>query len=209
MLSSETKQEIRQAFVSGQLQVESIDRNQPVWRTLADVLQHHTAHKKAFKVATVGGCEVVVTEDHSLFLVQEGELHEILTRNLEVGSPLAVVTDGSLMADAVISLEGVNSLELSYDLSVPGPENFVLSNGVVAHNSYSIGGISLDIDKASKYEAAMQSAADQFDKQLEKAKLTVKVVRGLQQPKYGTGIRSSFGPHTGRGVLSPRKFVGI
>lgn len=82
-------------------------------------------------------------------------------------------------------------------------------NWIADEFNYSIGGISLDIDKASKYEAAMQSAADQFDKQLEKAKLTVKVVRGLQQPKYGTGIRSSFGPHTGRGVLSPRKFVGF
>jgi hypothetical protein len=82
-------------------------------------------------------------------------------------------------------------------------------NWIADEFNYSIGGVSLDIDKASKYEGAMQSSSDQFDKQLENAKKTVKIVKGLQQPKYGTGIRSAFGPFVGRGVLSPRKFVGF
>lgn len=73
--------------------------------------------------------------------------------------------------------------------------------------SYSIGGISLDLDKSSKYDTLKQGASDQFDKQLEKAKATVKFIKGLQQPKYGMGIRSSFGPFQGRGVISPRKFM--
>lgn len=75
--------------------------------------------------------------------------------------------------------------------------------------SYSIGGISLDLDKSSKYDTLKQGASDQFDKQLEKAKATVKFIKGLQQPKYGMGIRSSFGPFQGRGVISPRKFMGV
>lgn len=75
--------------------------------------------------------------------------------------------------------------------------------------SYSIGGVSLDIDKASKYEAAYQTLSDRWDKQLELAKSTVKIVRGLQQPKYGMGIRSSFGSFTRDSVLTPAKFVGF
>jgi hypothetical protein len=82
-------------------------------------------------------------------------------------------------------------------------------NWVADEFDYSIGGVSLGIDKASKYEAAMNAAADQFDKQLDRAKATVNFVRGLQQPKFGTGIRSSFGPYVGAGVLTPRKFVGF
>jgi hypothetical protein len=82
-------------------------------------------------------------------------------------------------------------------------------NWIADEFDYSIGGISLSIDKSSKYEGAYQAASDQFDKQLEKAKLTVNVVRGLQQPRFGMGIRSSFGPYVGRGVLSPRKFIGF
>ena len=82
-------------------------------------------------------------------------------------------------------------------------------NWIADEFSYSIGGISLDLDKSSKYESAYSGASEQFDKQLERAKLTVKFIRGLQQPKYGIGIRSSFGPYVGRGVLTPSKFMGV
>jgi hypothetical protein len=81
-------------------------------------------------------------------------------------------------------------------------------NWVADEFDYSIGGVSLNLEKSSKYEALKSSASDQFDKMLEKAKQTIKIVKGLQQPKYGAGIRSSFGPYVGRGVLSPRKFLG-
>lgn len=82
-------------------------------------------------------------------------------------------------------------------------------NWIADEFDYSIGGISLNLDKSSKYESALQYASDQFDKQIEKAKMTVKIIKGLQQPRYGVGIRSSFGPFAGRGVLSPRRFMGV
>jgi hypothetical protein len=82
-------------------------------------------------------------------------------------------------------------------------------NWIADEFDYSIGGISLNLEKSSKYESAAASTAETFDKQLEKAKATVNVIKGLQQPRYGTGIRSAFGPYAGRGVLSPRKFVGL
>ena len=82
-------------------------------------------------------------------------------------------------------------------------------NWVQEEFSYSIGGVSLDLDKSSKFESAKQGASELFDKQLEKAKATVKFTKGLQQPKYGTGIRSAFGPFTARGQITPAKFVGM
>jgi hypothetical protein len=75
--------------------------------------------------------------------------------------------------------------------------------------SYSIGGVSLDIDKSSKYEAAANNFKDLFDSQLERAKSSIKIVKGLQQSRFGVGIRSSFGPYSGRGVLTPSKFIGF
>lgn len=81
-------------------------------------------------------------------------------------------------------------------------------NWISEEFSYSVGGISLDIDKSSKYESAYQAMNDQFDKQLEKAKSTVKILRGLQQPRFGVGIRSAFGPYQSRSSLGPRKFIG-
>jgi hypothetical protein len=85
---------------------------------------------------------------------------------------------------------------------------FALSmNWIHEEFSYSIGGISLDIERSSKYQSLMDSANSQFDKATEAKVNTVKLIRGLQQPKYGMGVRSSFGPAAGRGVLSPRSFM--
>lgn len=85
---------------------------------------------------------------------------------------------------------------------------FALSvNWVHDEFDYSIGGISLSIEKSSKYESLKQNAESQLDKATEAKARTVKFIRGLQQPKFGFGVRSSFGPNVGRGVLSPRSFV--
>lgn len=87
--------------------------------------------------------------------------------------------------------------------------NALRINWISEEFDYSIGGVSLSIEKSSKYEAAYQSMTDQFDKQIEKAKATVKIIRGLQQPRFGMGVRSAFGPYVGAGVLTPRKFSGF
>lgn len=87
--------------------------------------------------------------------------------------------------------------------------NALRINWIAEEFDYSIGGVSLNLERSSKYEAAYQAASDQFDKQLEKAKATINVVKGLQQPRFGMGIRSAFGPFTGRGVLTPAKFIGF
>ena len=85
---------------------------------------------------------------------------------------------------------------------------FALSiNWVHDEFDYSIGGISLSIERSSKYESLKQNAEGQLDKATEAKARTVKFIRGLQQPKFGFGVRSSFGPNVGRGVLSPRSFV--
>lgn len=85
----------------------------------------------------------------------------------------------------------------------------VMLNWVADEFDYSIGGVSLTIEKSSKYESAYQAIKDNWTEQLERAKATVRIISGLQQPRYGIGIRSAFGPYTGAGILSPAKFVGF
>lgn len=85
-------------------------------------------------------------------------------------------------------------------------------NWIVDEFGYSIGGVSLDLEKSSKYQGMAESVDSRFKDMLSSttgAKATVKVIRGLQQSKYGIGIRSSFGPSVGRGALTPRRFLGI
>ena len=72
---------------------------------------------------------------------------------------------------------------------------------------YSIGGVSLSIEKSSKYESLKSNAEGQLQLATEAKARTTKYMRSLTQPRFGRGVRSAFGPHVGAGVLSPRKFV--
>lgn len=81
------------------------------------------------------------------------------------------------------------------------------ANWIVDEFDYSIGGISLSLDRSSKYEGLKSSAEQMWSMSVEAKARTTKFMRGLSQPKYGVGIRSAFGPHVGRGVLSPRNFI--
>lgn len=174
---------------------------------ISDVMQHHIPHKPRVCVFLENGTSVTSSVDHSFFLepnqtVAGGDLCE--------GSAICSVINGicgKIKIASVVALPP--SSEPLYDLCVPGDQNFVLTNGILAHNSYSIGGVSLDINKASEYASAKENAEQQFTEQLERAKQTVKIFKGLQQPRYGIGIRSSFGPSTGRGTLTPSKFIGL
>lgn len=210
-LSESDRVALRSSFLKGQLKVRAVDAQGCVsWHPVTDVLQHHTGHKAAYSVATDLG-SVVATEDHSLFRydLATGKILEIPTSDLKVGDLLAFAQGSKVSGSVVQSVTRVLPLQTSYDLSVPGPQNFVLSNGMVAHNSYSIGGISLDLDKSSKYQSLYDSVKSSWDEQLDRAKRTVKIVKGLQQSRYGIGIRSAFGPYSGAGQLTPRAFVGF
>ncbi len=141
------------------------------------------------------------------FIWQDGELDEFIQRSL----------DEIIAAPPRTPFANVDSMVQARKewttLLLTGAMYFALHalqiNWIADEFDYSIGGVSLNLEKSSKYEAAAASSQEQFDKQLEKAKATINIIKGLQQPRYGTGIRSAFGPYAGRGVLSPRKFVGL
>lgn len=82
----------------------------------------------------------------------------------------------------------------------------VAINWVADEFSYSIGGVSLDLDRSSKYQGLMNDAEDKLTKMADAKKETTKFVVGLRQSRFGMGVRSAFGPATGRNVLSPRSF---
>lgn len=141
------------------------------------------------------------------YIWEDGELKEYLERSMDMISlypPYTPFTNldvlaGQYPAWRTVLLTGA----MVYALQA------LQLNWIADEFDYSIGGVSLSIEKSSKYESARAAAKEQFDSQIEKAKSTVNVVRGLQQPRYGTGIRSSFGPYAGAGVLTPSKFMGV
>jgi len=141
------------------------------------------------------------------YIWEDVELHEYLLRSLDMISAQPPRTPFSSVDQLVAQQPEWRTLLLTG--AMVHALQALRINWIADEFDYNIGGISLALDKSSKYESAYQAASDQFDKQIEKAKLTVNVVKGLQQPRFGIGIRSSFGPYVGRGVLSPRKFVGF
>lgn len=208
-MSPEDREDLKRALKGGTLRVEAVDpaTGQASLRAVAAVLRHSTPHKPLVKVTLVDGRGVTCTVDHSLFLMEEEGVRPVEAGELRPGALLATVKEGWAEGVEVASVVTLPAVPYTYDLSVPGPENFSLANGILAHNSYSIGGVSLDIERASKYESLKQNAESQFDKAAEAKARTVKLIRGLQQSKYGIGVRSSFGPALGRGILSPRSFL--
>ena len=85
----------------------------------------------------------------------------------------------------------------------------VTLNWIQEDFDYSIGGVSLSIQKSAKYQSMANDINGRWNDQVVAAKETVKIIRGLKQNRFGIGIRSSFGPSVGRGALTPRRFMGI
>jgi hypothetical protein len=73
--------------------------------------------------------------------------------------------------------------------------------------SYSISGVSLDIEKSSKYMSLKDELGAEFDKQIEAAKAGLKYIVGLKQAKFGIGLQSSLGPLSRPGIQSRANWV--
>lgn len=80
-------------------------------------------------------------------------------------------------------------------------------NWIVDEYSYSISGVSLDIEKSSKYQAMKDSFENEYDKVLDQAKRSIKIAIGLRQPRYSVGISSALGPYSKPGTQSRRNFA--
>lgn len=213
-LTEQDKSDLKAAIRAGNLRVRSACTKTGEVRLsqVSDVMRHETPHKEIVKVTDSDGRSVSCTADHSLFRYNaNGSLTEVPAKDLTPGSRTVILDSlfGKASPSVVVSNDTTLTRPFTYDLSVPGDQNFFLANGILAHNSYSIGGVSLDLEKSSKYEGIKNNAESQLDKMLEAKTRTVKIIRGLQQSRYGLGVRSSFGPITGNGILTPAKFLGL
>lgn len=82
-----------------------------------------------------------------------------------------------------------------------------MANWIVDEFDYSISGVSLSIDKSSKYQSLKDEYISEYDKLVEAAKRSVKTIVGLRQFKFGVGIQSALGPLSRPGVQSRRNMI--
>lgn len=200
------KDKIKRSFLNGSLKVKAMLKGSVAvkWVPISDVMCHSVVNKDMYKVHTEIG-SVGVTEDHSLFLWDEKE--DVKTKNLKIGDKIVGLVESDVYEPVEITNFEKYKQEKAYDISVPGAENFTLDSGILAHNSYSISGVSLDIDKSSKYEAMKSNFLQEWQSSRELIKASIKIIKGLSQPRYGIGISSALGPYSRPGTQSRRNFV--
>lgn len=213
-LSTEDREAIKAAFRDRTLQVKAVDplTGAVKERMVSEVYQHESGEKNLIEITLDDGRSAKFTLDHSVFVIDPVPPAIVPVRAGEIrsGSEIITVCGDNALPMRVKSIRYLDPQPFTYDLAVPGVHNFVLTNGILAHNSYSIGGVSLDISKSDKYKGMKDQAEARFKDEGKEVKLqTLKIIRGLRQPKYGVGIRSAFGSFTGRGVLGPRSFLGF
>jgi len=200
----EYSDQIKKSFQNGNLKVKSVCNGQVKWVKMTEVMRHFTPFKRMLKITTEIG-SVVVTEDHSLFNPCGIPL---ASSEIVVGEEiLGVIKEGQIGPVKILQVEEAETEDYTYDISVPETESFVLESGILAHNSYSISGVSLDIEKSSKYQAMKDEYMNQYDKLVEAAKRSIKIIVGLRQFRYGIGITSALGPLSRPGVQSRRNWI--
>jgi hypothetical protein len=83
----------------------------------------------------------------------------------------------------------------------------IAMNWIADEVSYSISGVSLDIEKSSKYQSMKDQYINEYDKLVEANKRSIKIIKGLQQARYGIGVSSALGPMNRPGVQSRRNLI--
>ncbi len=83
----------------------------------------------------------------------------------------------------------------------------ITMNWIADEFSYSISGVSLDIEKSSKYQSMKENYINEYDKLVEANKRSIKIIKGLRQYRYGVGITSALGPMNRPGVQSRRNLI--
>lgn len=200
------KEKIKTSFLKGALKVRAMKNKEdnPSWLSMSDVVRHYTPHKRMLHVITDIG-DVTVTEDHSLFLWDNRE--PVRTNELKKGLTIVGLPGREFEPAKIINIEEVEKEEYTFDISVPEAENAVLDSGLLVHNTYSISGVSLDIEKSSKYQSMKDEYINEYDKLVEANKRSIKIIKGLRQYKYGIGITSALGPLSRPGVQSRANMI--
>jgi very-short-patch-repair endonuclease len=201
-------EKIKESFKDKSLKVKSLFKESSIvsYAPISDVFRHKTPHKKILFIQTETD-SIKVTEDHSLFLFSDSK--PVISKSLVVGDKIiGMGASGTVEPLEIVAIVELPPEEFTYDLSVPESESFVLKSGILAHNSYSISGVNLDIEKSSKYESMKRNFYEEADKAQELAKRSIKITKGLKQPRYGVGISSALGPYSKPGTQSRRNFIG-
>jgi hypothetical protein len=141
------------------------------------------------------------------YIWEDAELYEYLQSALDYFNMFPPETEDLSSINTMIEKKKVWASAVLYG-SVSIAAMALMSNWIVNGFNYSIGGISLDLNKSSEYQSLKDAADQMFDKATTAKQQTVFIIRGLKQPRYAAGV-STVGPNVGKGIsMHPRNFMG-
>ncbi len=114
------------------------------YKQLLDIVEHHVPKKQCFRIELENGNAIGITEDHSLFVIDNLKLCEIKGKDLRTKtnpSKIAAIVNGKvseLKVKKIVPIKPKNGLV--YDLSVQDFENFITNNEIIAHNTNALYG---------------------------------------------------------------------
>lgn len=108
------------------------------WKEVLDVVEHDASRKKCYRLKAEDLFDSIgITEDHSLFRIEDRKLFEFTGAQIGIGDQIAVMSS----AGRVHSRRTVEKTEYRprndkvYDLSVRDWQNFVVNGSYIAHNT--------------------------------------------------------------------------
>jgi len=130
------KEKIKKSFENGSLYIKSSDKDCKVsLKRIIDVLKHFCPYKEIFDVELIDGKKITVTEDHSIYTISDSKLKEV--KPIEKPKEIVELENEICTLVDVLQILKQDNREYMYDLSVEENENFFLTSGILAHNSFS------------------------------------------------------------------------
>jgi len=128
------KEKIKDCFIRNQLYIKSSNKDCKIeLKKISDVLKHYCLHKKVFKTQLLNK-SITTTEDHSIYTIFDSKLLEVKPN--ENPKSIVIIDQDSCVLSDVIEIKKEYSREFMYDLSVEDNQNFFLTSGILAHNSF-------------------------------------------------------------------------
>ncbi len=128
------------------LKVLSVDSNLNFIERPIQFIYRKQVKENLIKLTLSSKKEVIVTKEHPLLVqvnVQTGELLQCLWKKagaLQEGEEVMVKEGTAVTAETIKSVKKITYDGWVYDLTIPETHNFI-GNGIVCHNSYTLGGI--------------------------------------------------------------------
>jgi hypothetical protein len=127
---------LKKAFEENKIRIKSVSKNGTVeYKQVTDVTRHYSFYKNIHEIILENNKKIIVTEDHSLFVFENGEIK--IVKPKDYPKEIIFIENDSITLVKIVFNEIIEKREFMFDLSVKDNENFVLTSGILAHNSFS------------------------------------------------------------------------